>query len=151
MADAVTFAGTVISISAGVPATYDSVGFAALTYTAIGEVSSAPGSGGKTFEDVSYTVLGVRATKHLKGTSDQAEQTMEVIDDRNDAGQTLAKAALESDNEYAFKVVYNNGEIDYFQGLVTGYEGAGGDSNAIRMSTITFRRNFQGVVEVAAP
>ncbi len=151
MADAVTFAGTVISISAGVPATYDAAGFAALTYTPIGEVSSAPGSGGKTFEDVAYTVLGDRATKHLKGTSDQAEQTMEVIDDRNDAGQILAKAALDSDNQYAFKVVYNNGEIDYFQALVTGYEGEGGDSNAIRMSTVTFRRDYRGVVEVDAP
>ena len=94
MADAVTFAGTQISISAGVPVTYDEAGFAALTYTSVGEVSSAPGDGGTTFEDVSYTVLGRRATVHLKGTSDQPEATMEVTVDRNDAGQIMLKAAL---------------------------------------------------------
>lgn len=151
MADSVTFAGTTIELSAGVPATYDQAGFAALTFTALGEVTSAPGSGGKTFEDVSYTTLADRATKHLKGTSDQAEQTLEVVDDRDDAGQVLAKAALDSDNEYAMKVTYNNGEIDYAQVLVTGYEGSGGDANTIRTSSMTFRRNYQGTVEVAAP
>ena len=147
MADAVTYAGLILSVSAGVPATYDASGFGALTYSAVGEVTTAPGSGGKTFEDVSYTVLADRATKHLKGTSDQAEQTLEVIDDRSDAGQILLKAALESDNQYAFKVLYNNGEIDYFQALVTGYEGEGGDANALRMSTVTFRRDYRNVVE----
>ena len=147
MADAVTYAGLILSVSAGVPATYDASGFGALTYSAVGEVTTAPGSGGKTFEDVSYTVLADRATKHLKGTSDQAEQTLEVIDDRSDAGQILLKAALESDDQYAFKVLYNNGEIDYFQALVTGYEGEGGDANALRMSTVTFRRDYRNVVE----
>ena len=152
MTDAVTFAGTKISISAGQPATYDAAGFGAVTsFSVIGEVTTAPGSGGKTFEDVAYNVLSDRATKHLKGTFDQAEQTLTVIDDRSDAGQTLAKAALDSDSEYSFKVEYSNGEIDYFLALVTGYEGEGGDANAIRQSTMTFRRNWQGVVEVASP
>lgn len=151
MADAVTFAGTQISISAGVPVTYDEAGFAALTYTSVGEVSSAPGDGGTTFEDVSYTVLGRRATVHLKGTSDQPEETMEVVVDRNDAGQIMLKAALLSDNQYAFKVVYNNGEIDYFQALVTGNAGEGGDSNTVRMRTVTFRRDYRDVVSIAGP
>jgi hypothetical protein len=147
MPAAVTFAGTQISVSAGTPATYDASGFAALTYTAVGEVSSAPGSGGTKFEDVSYTVLGVRATKHLKGTSDQEEEELEVIVTRSDAGQQLLKAALNSDNQYAFKVVYNNGEIDYFLALVTGFAGQGGDSNTVRMATVNFRRDYRNVVE----
>jgi hypothetical protein len=147
MPTAVTFAGTLVSVSAGVPATYDASGFGALTYTAIGEISSAPGSGGTKFEDVSYTVLNVRATKHLKGTSDQEEEEMEVIVTRSDAGQILLKAALQSDNQYAFKVVYNNGEIDYFQALVTGFAGQGGDSNTVRMATVNFRRDYRNVVE----
>lgn len=151
MANAVTFAGTTISISAGVPATYDAAGFEALTFTEIGEITTAPPSGGKTFEDVSWNTLSDRATKHAKGTYDQPEISLTVIDDRTDAGQTLGKAALESDDEYAFKVEYNNGEIDYFQALVIGYAGEGGDANALRQSTLTMRRNFQGTVEVAAP
>ncbi len=34
-----TVAGTTIGISASLPATYDSTGFAALSYTTIGEVT----------------------------------------------------------------------------------------------------------------
>lgn len=147
----ITFAGTKVSISAALPATYDQAGFDALTFTEIGEVTTAPSSGGKTFEDVSYVTLADRATKHLKGTSDQAEQTLEVQVEREDGGQVIVKASLDSDNEYAMKVEYNNGEIDYSQVLTTGFEGAGGDSNTIRSATWTFRRNYQGTVEVAAP
>lgn len=151
MANAVTFAGTTIGISAGVPATYNEAGFSALTFTNIGEITSAPGSGGKKFTDVAYSTLDDRATKHLKGTSDQEEQSIGVIDDITDAGQILCEAALDSDNQYAFEVTYNNGDVSYFQALVTGYEGAGGDSNALRQSTITIRRSFQGTVKVAGP
>lgn len=151
MADAITFSGTTIAVSANLPATYDDTGFAALTYTDIGEVTTAPGSGGKTFEDVSWTTLADAATKHRKGTSDQAEQTMEIIDDRDDGGQDILKTALDSADEISMKVTYNNGEVDYAQILVTGYEGTGGDANTLRQSTVTFRRNYQGTIEVAAP
>lgn len=151
MGKEVTFAGTQIGISAGIPVTYDEAGFAALTYTDVGEISSAPGDGGTVFEDVSYTVLAQRATKHLKGTSDQPEETMEIVVNRTDAGQALLKTALLSDEQYSFKVEYNNGEIDYFQALVTGNSGAGGDSNTIRMRTVTFRRDYRDVVSIAGP
>lgn len=148
---ATTFAGTKVSISAGVPETYDAADFAALTFTEIGEIVTAPGDGGTTYEDVSVSVLGRRATLHFKGTSDQPEETMEVLVVRDDAGQIIAKTARDSDNQYAFKVEYNNGEIDYFQALVYSYVGAGGDSNTLRQATITFRRDYRDVVSVAAP
>lgn len=151
MATAVTFAGTIIGICADAPATYNQIGFEALTFTNIGEITTAPGSGGKKFTDVAYSTLDDRATKHLKGTSDQAEQSIVVIDDTTDTGQGLAEEALDSDDEYSFKVTYNNGDVAYFQALVTGYEGDGGDSNAIRQSTITFRRSYRGTVKVAGP
>jgi hypothetical protein len=148
----VTFAGTAVSIKVTAPSTYDATGFGAITaWVPIGEITSAPGSGGKTFEDVSYSVLAERATKHLKGTSDQAEQTFEVISDRDDLGQIELAAALDSDNQYSFKVTYNSGEIDYFQALVTGFEGQGGDANTLRKSTVTMRRDYRGVVTVLIP
>jgi len=148
MAVGITFAGTKVSISAGVPATYNQAGFAALTYTEIGEITSVPGSGGRTYEDVSYNVVSRRATEHRKGTFDEAEQTMEVVVVREDAGQILAEAALDSDEYYAFKVEYSDGEISYYQATMTGFEGAGGDANTMRMATMTFRRSSEGTVVV---
>lgn len=151
MGTSVTFAGTTIGVSASPPATYNQAGFEALTFTNVGEITTAPGSGGKKYTDVAYSTLDDRATKHLKGTSDQAEQSITVIDDLTDTGQTALETALDSDDEYSFKVTYNNGDVAYFQALVTGFEGDGGDSNAIRQSTITFRRSYQGTVKVAGP
>ncbi|MGL4517066.1 MAG: hypothetical protein ACRCUH_10305 [Shewanella sp.] len=148
---AITFAGTTVSISAGVPATYNEAGFAALTYAEIGEIVTVPGTGGTTYEDVAVKVVGRRATLHFKGSSDQEEESMEILVDRTDAGQNLALAARDSDNQYAFKVVYSNGEIDYYQALVYSFVGAGGGSDDMRQATISFRRDSRDVVSVAAP
>jgi hypothetical protein len=148
MAVGITFAGTKISISAGVPATYNQSGFSPLTYAESGEITTVPGSGGRTYEDVNYNVVSRRATEHRKGTYDEAEQTIELVVVRDDAGQMLLEEALDSDQEYAFKVEYSDGEVNYFQALVTGFEGAGGDANTMRMATVTFRRSSQGTVVV---
>ena len=148
--DVITFAGATISVSAGTPATYDSAGFAALTFTAVGELVSL-GDRGRTYTDVSYTTLADRGTAHLKGSYDEPETPFEIGADRDDAGQVIMKAASTSDSAHAFKVAYSNGEVDYFQGLVFSYVTGGGDANTIRMVTANIRIDRQGVVEVAAP
>ena len=143
----ITYSGTTFSISAGVPATYDAAGFGALSYTTVGELTSM-GDRGQTFEDVSYAVLKDRATKHLKGTSDQPESEIEMAINRGDAGQILMKAAAKSDAQYSYKVLYSNGEIDYFQALSYSFVVVGGDANAIRMATASIRIDYRDVVEV---
>lgn len=146
MATPITFADSVISLSAGTPATYDSVGFAALTYTDIGEVVSV-GDRGRTYTDVSYKSLAERGTLHRKGSYDEPETPFEIGVDRADAGQILLKTASTSDSDYAFKVEYSNGEIDYFQGLTFSFVTNGGDSDTMRMVTANIRIDRQGVVE----
>ena len=149
MATPITFADSVISISAGIAASYDAAGFAALTFTEVGELVSV-GSRGRTYTDVSYKTLAQRGTLHKKGSYDEPETPLEIGVDRADAGQILLKAASDSDNNYAFKVAYSNGEIDYFQGLVFSYVTNGGDSDTMRMVTANVRIDRQGVIEVAA-
>ena len=63
---AITVAGTVVSISAGLPATYDSTGFTALTFTAIGEITDV-GTFGKDYTLVSHNPVGDRKTYKFKG------------------------------------------------------------------------------------
>lgn len=150
MATPITFAGSTISLSAGAPATYDAAGFALLTFTALGEVVSV-GDRGRTYTDVSYNSLAERGTLHRKGSYDEPETPFEIGVDRTDAGQILMKTASTSDDEYAFKIEYSNGEIDYFQGLVFSFVTNGGDSDTMRMATSNIRISRSGVVEVAAP
>ena len=115
----------------------------------MGEVSNL-GDTGRTYEDVSYNTLGERGTVHLKGTYDEPETTFEMIADRADAGQVLVKAASQSDADYAFKVAYQNGDVDYFQGKVFSFVTAGGEANTVRTVSANIRIDRQGVVEVLA-
>lgn len=150
MANGITLAGTIVSVSAGVPATYNQIGFEALAYTQVGEVSNL-GDRGRTYEDVSYNTLGERGTVHLKGTYDEPETTFEMISARVDSGQVIMKAASQSDANYAFKVQYQNGEVDYFQAKVFGFVTVGGEANTVRTVSANIRVDRQGVVEVAGP
>lgn len=151
MSEAVTLSGTIVSISAGVPASYNQAGFEALAYTEVGEVVSPPTGGGRTYEDVNYNLLKDRATVHLKGTYDEAETTFELVVKRSDAGQALLRAAHLSDNYYAFKVAYPDGDVDYYQARVFGMVDDQGEANAVRRKTVTIRKHNMGVIEVAGP
>ena len=146
----ITFAGSVVSISAGVPATYDQTGFEALTFTGLGEVISV-GSRGRTYNDVTYTSFAERGTIHRKGAFDEPEMPIEIGADRTDAGQLIMSTASKSDSLYAIKIEYNNGEVDYFQCLVFSFVTNGGDSDAMRTLTANVRVDRQGVLEIAAP
>lgn len=148
METGITLAGTVVSVSANIPATYDSAGFSnvAVVYTPVGEVTNL-GSRGRTYQDVSYTTLAERGTVHLKGTYDEPETTFEMVSSRLNAGQELMKTASSSDADYAFKVLYQNGEIDYFLGKVFSFVTNGGDPNTVRSVSASIRIDRRGVVE----
>lgn len=152
MADSGTLAGTVVSVSAVAPPTYDAAGFADVTvvYSVVGEVANL-GDHGRTYEDVSYTTLGERGTVHLKGTYDESEKPIEMIKATTDAGQVIMETASTSDSDYTFKIAYGNGDIDYFVAKVFSFVSVGGDANAIRRVNATVRIDRQGVVEVPAP
>lgn len=150
MADGVTLAQTTVSISAGVPATYDSTGFGALTFTDIGSLTQVPPGGGATFADITVKLVSSGVVEHYKGTKDQTAKDMEVVIDRSDAGQIIVATAFASFDYFAFKVLYNNGDIDYYQGRVVGYTPTGGDPDQVRLASISVMPHPSGVVEVAA-
>ena len=108
-----TSAGTSIALSASAPATYDAVGFAALTFTALGEVTNI-GEFGRVYNLVTHNPLATRRTEKYKGSFDDGSLSLDLAVDRTDAGQILAKAALASDDSYSFQVTYQDGTIDYF-------------------------------------
>ena len=108
-----TSAGTSIALSASAPATYDAVGFAALTFTALGEVTNI-GEFGRVYNLVTHNPLATRRTEKYKGSFDDGSLSLDLAVDCTDAGQILAKAALASDDSYSFQVTYQDGTIDYF-------------------------------------
>ena len=128
-----TSANVTIEVSAAEPATYDSTGFAALTFTKVGGVMSVGAFGGQA-ELITYDLLDERVTKKLKGTINYGQIQLEMVLETADAGQLLIEAgALGAaiDTIHSFKVTLNDGTVNYFTGVIMGFEKNVGAANNV--------------------
>ncbi len=132
-----TMAGTTISISASLPATADSAGFSALSYTLIAKVLDFDNIPSRVYTEVEFSPLDTRETERAKGTFLQETITANLADVQSDAGQDICKVALNSDVNFSFQIVFQNGDISYFCGLVSAFTKTGGDGNTIVGRTLT--------------
>lgn len=114
-------AGTTIKIGASAPATFDTVGYAALSLTTIGEVTDL-GEFGREFALISHNPIGSRGTVKLKGSFNEGTISVQMGLDTDDAGQILAKAASLSDADYSFAITTQNGDKYYFQAKVMSFK-----------------------------
>lgn len=128
-------AGTTISLSAGIPATFNTAGYTALTWTAIGEVTDL-GEFGREFNLITHNPIGSRGTVKLKGSFNEGSITMQMGLDTDDAGQILAKTASLSDNDYSFKIITQNGDDYYFQAKVMSFKVNVGSVDSVTSATI---------------
>lgn len=132
-----TSAGTTLGISASHPATFNEAGFEALSYTTIGEITSMDGDIGRVYNLVTHNPLATRATVKKKGSYNSGSMTIPLAIDRDDAGQILAKTALNSDANYSFVIEEQDGSFLYFQGIVMAFPVNYGGVDAITAGTIT--------------
>lgn len=88
-----------------------------ITYTEIHEVESI-GDYGDKGNDVSFSSLGDGRVRHLKGQFDAGVIQLTLGYDPSDAGQNALRAAQQDRGryDYPFKVVYTDGQVDYFAG-----------------------------------
>lgn len=144
-----TAAGTTIDISAGIPASQNVTGYAALTYTNIGGVEQL-GAIGATTAKVEFQPLKGAKEKH-KGSTDYGTLTPSLAHDKADAGQTLLRTACEPDNNalYAFRVTYPNGDKRYFQARGFGYPENVGGADSIIMANPSLEINTKIVKDDA--
>lgn len=116
-----TSAGITLAISAALPATNDAAGFEALTdFETVGEIESI-GEYGIVYNPITFTALGDRRVRKFKGSYDPGEPGIALAIDRDDTGQLLARTALADDADYSFKVTFQDGDIDYYQGKVMSF------------------------------
>ena len=120
MSGAQTSAGTTLHISASAPATYNSTGFAALTWTEIGEVTDL-GEFGRQYNLVTHNPLGDRRTVKRKGSYNDGTINAQMARVPADAGQTILKTAVDSDDSYSIKVTLQNGDIFYTTAQIMSY------------------------------
>jgi hypothetical protein len=118
--------GTCLSVSAAAPATHDATGFAALTWTQVGELESI-GEFTINHATVNFTNLCTGKTSVAKGAEEAVTVAVGVALDRDDAGQTLMTTARKSLTAvYSFKIQEANGDIVYFRAHVMSERITGG-------------------------
>ncbi len=115
---AITVAGTTLSVGSA-PASYDSAGFGAVSYTAVAEVTNI-GSFGKKYNVVSHMSLSNRIVVKRKGSANSGQLQLKMAR-TSDAGQAALLAASNSDASFSFKIVLPSGKIEYFTGQVTSF------------------------------
>ena len=114
-------AGSKVSISAGVPTTFDVTGFSALTYTRVKEVTDI-GMIGPESAVILHNPVDENGTYKFKGSRNNGQLALKGARAPSDAGQTLLIAAEAADNPYSFKIELQDGTTIYAQGLVMSHK-----------------------------
>jgi hypothetical protein len=128
-----TNAGTAISVSIAAPATHDQAGFAALTFTPIGEIVSSGEKGGAAAL-VSHSPLAVRTVQKFKGSVNFGSYALSLGLDIVDVGQVILDSlatGVDIDVVASFEEVKQDGSIEYYRALVMTYTRVGGTIDAI--------------------
>ena len=119
-----TSSGVRYYIAPAEPATYDKVGFDALAWEEVNEVSSVSAYGAQVTE-VNFTNLKDAILKKFKGTVNFGSMSIEMGYDSSDAGQLAMDSGVSGANQYvvhSHKVEYPDGTIDAFTGYLFGYD-----------------------------
>lgn len=140
MSDVVSSVGTVVSVSNAAPATYNATGFAALTWSACGELAELPAFGAEAAL-ATHTPLATGIVAKRRGSLNYGSVALTMAISEDDAGQGILQAAAEAgagaDAQVSVKVELVNGEIQYFTAQVMSYRTNVGNADAITMAEVT--------------
>ena len=141
-------AGSVVSISATLPAAYNQASFAALTWTELEEATSLSG-GGFTMEESSYVTLKDGTTVQRPGVKTYNPYEMEFQDLAGATGQELYKSLSIDRLPFAMRIQWSNGDVEYTVARGNGYTPAGGAAGDFRNATVSFWQDEKGAILVA--
>lgn len=133
--------GTTFHICANLPATFNQAGFEALSFTKVGRVGGIEGDVGRTYQTSSFVDLETGATFTDKGSYDPGAITVPLAIKEDDTGQQVAKAAVGSRNNYAYKIVQRDGKVKCFIGIALGFPTAFNDANSTTQGALSIKIN----------
>lgn len=127
------------------------------SYTEVAEIVNM-GEFGRVYEQINYSTLGNRNVRKFKGQRDDGNMELELGRKANDPGQAAMIVALDTDQDYNFKVTLND-DTDttgstpttvYFKAKVMGYRTNVGGPNQVVGARTTLGIQSGTITEVAA-
>lgn len=149
---AITSTGTIMSVAAAQPATFDQVGYEALSFTEVGEVLSIAEYGATT-QVVTHEPLKTGVTEKFKGFINYGQASAQLAYDSSDAGQAILKAGSDGATRFqnhSIKIEYSDGSVDYLDAGIFSYTKNPSGANSMVGSSVGLEVN-RAPVEVAAP
>lgn len=116
---ATTSIGTLIGASTATPTAENASGYAALTYTAIGEVTEVPEYGIE-YETITHVPLATGVTDKLHGAINYGSMDLPFATD-SDGGQTILRNAANNRTTLSFRVTFPSGTVNYFRARVMAF------------------------------
>ncbi|MBQ0802989.1 MAG: hypothetical protein KBT76_14755 [Sulfitobacter litoralis] len=130
--------GIKVGVSATMPATHDSVGFAALTFINCGKLNGAPAMTGTkdvaTFDDLS-TGEEWKLVDILRAGNGDMSYGYDAEDTGQAALETAAESATDDGSKVALEFTLNNGTKYYRLAIITSYTPEGSVGNVL-MATV---------------
>ena len=140
--------GGFLSVSAAAPTDFDAAGYAALTFTDVGELSEIP-EFGAAHTPVTFTPLKTGIVNKFHGELNYGSITIPIGYDSADAGQIILDAALRSKDAISFRETRSDGTIRYIMGKVMSFP-RGQSVGSVNMASCNIEFTTADV-EVAAP
>jgi len=135
-----TVAGSKLYISEGAPATPNAAGFAALTWTEVGKITSVGSVLGRTYSTSSLSLVGEAQELEKKGSFKLNNAQFECAWVEDDTGQMIVDEASRDYSIPSFKLVKQNGDIRYFTAQVLEFVENNGTSNDAVKGSFTLLR-----------
>jgi hypothetical protein len=144
--NAYTSAGTEIYISSEVPDSISGPDFRFLDYKRIGEVTDIS-EFGKSSDVLSYYKVGSDDPVKVKGNNSFGGFTMTMANLPQDTGQADIIAALQSKQNYSFRLFVPEPDTYYFTALVVDYKVNIGGPDQITSASVTFSITSEVIVD----
>lgn len=135
----ISYIGSKVSLVAGLPATFDSGGYGALTFVEIKGIVDVGEIGDQQNDIVIDTLVG--RVEHVNGSSDLGEIAVSYSFIDADAGQVIVRGAAGTNTAHSFKVEDADGKIAYFHGVIANVRDRARSSSEYKGETFVIRGN----------
>lgn len=135
-----TIAGSKFFIASAAPATNDAAGFTTLTWVEVGQITNIGSVVGREYSTSTLSTVSDGQDREKKGSFKLPNAEFECAWAADDAGQILVSAASKNYSVPSFKLLNQDGSIDYFTAQVSKFTKGGGTSNDAVKGMITLLR-----------
>lgn len=144
--------GVLFAVSAGQPATFDDTGYAAMTFTNVGEILTV-GEFGSTVDEIQSQPLATGVTEFFAGFIQYGQMALGLERDADDAGQAILSDHVDGANlrqAFSGELTLPDGEIIYVDIRCFSYTVNVGGANSMIGSAANIRINKKPVFVAAA-